>query len=46
MAGRRVLVRAILMSQAVYHIISIDIPVKVLASVGCDKVPGGKCKVN
>jgi hypothetical protein len=36
MAGRRVLVRAILTSQAIYHIISIDLPVEVLA----------RCKVN
>jgi hypothetical protein len=56
MAGRRVLVRAILTSQTIYHITSIDLPKEVVNNIvallrayfwaGCDKVTGGKCKVN
>jgi hypothetical protein len=56
MAGRRVLVWAVLASQAIYHSTSIDLPKEVLARIiallrayfwaGCDKVIGGKCKVN
>ena len=55
-AGRRVLVRAVLTSQAIYHLTALVIPKEVNKSIiallraylwgGCDKVSGGKCKVN
>ena len=56
MAGRRVLVRSVLTSQAIYHLTSLDLPMEVISRIksllraylwaGCDKVTGGKCKVN
>ena len=56
MAGRRVLVRFVLTSQAIYHLTPLQLPKEVLQKItsllraylwaGCDKVTGGKCKVN
>ena len=56
MAGCRVLVRAVLNSHAIYHLTSIALPKEVMKRIttllraylwiGCDKVIGGKHKVN
>ena len=55
-AGRRVLVRSVLTSQAIYHLTPLALPKEVLQKLtslrraylweGCDKITGGKCKVN
>lgn len=55
-AGRTVLVKAVLTAIAIYHLTPLDIPVEVLQKIdsirraylwaGTDKVSGGKCKVN
>jgi hypothetical protein len=55
-AGRRVLVRAVLTSPAIYHISSLDLPKEVLTYIrsllraylwaDCEKVSDGKCKAN
>ena len=54
--GRAVLVKAVLTSIAIYSITSLVLPVEVLKRIdalrraflwaGCDKVTGGKCKIN
>jgi hypothetical protein len=56
MVGRRVLVWAVLTSQAIYHITSAALPkevhmrlivhLRVYLWVGCNKVTGGNCEVN
>jgi hypothetical protein len=56
MAGRATLVRAVLTSIAIYYITVLDVPAEVLKKIdsirraylwaACDKVTGGKCKVN
>jgi hypothetical protein len=55
MAGRRVLVRAVLTSRAICHTTSVDLPKEVLARIiallraylwsGCDKVTGGNARL-
>ena len=54
--GRVVLVKAVLTAIAIYHITPLELPVEVRKKIdslrraylwaGCDKVTGGKCKVN
>ena len=54
--GRIVLVKAVLTAIAIYHLTPLDLPIEVRKKidslrraylwVGCDKVTGGKCKVN
>ena len=54
--GRAVLVKAVLTSITIYSITSLVLPVVVLKRIdalrwaflwaGCDKVTGGKCKIN
>ena len=54
--GRIILVKAVLTAIAIYHLTPLDIPVEVRKKIdslrraylwaGCDKVSGGKCKVN
>jgi len=56
MAGRSTLVKAVLTSIVVYYITVLDVPMEVLMKIdsirraflwtACDKVSGGKCKVN
>ena len=56
MAGRATLVKSVLTSIVIYFITVLDIPVEVLMKIdsirraflwaACDKVTGGKCKVN
>jgi hypothetical protein len=56
MAGRSTLVKAVLTSIVIYFITVLDVPKEVLMKidglrraylwVACDKVTGGKCKVN
>jgi hypothetical protein len=55
-AGRRMFIHAVLTSQAIYHITSLDLPKEVMNNItslfhaylwaGCNKVTGGKCKFN
>ena len=55
-AGRRVLVKDMLTAIVIYHMTSLELPTEVLEYIdklrhaylwaGCDKVSGGKCKVN
>ena len=54
--GRVVLVKAVLTAIAIYHITPLELPVEVRKKIdslrraylwaGCDKVTGGKCKIN
>ena len=54
--GRIVLVKAVLTTIAIYHLTPLDVPVEVRKKIdslrhaylwaGCDKVSGGKCRVN
>ncbi|XP_020163380.1 uncharacterized protein [Aegilops tauschii subsp. strangulata] len=54
--GGIVLVKAVLTAITIYHLTSLDLPVEVIKAidnirraylwVGCDKVTGGKCKIN
>uniref|UniRef100_A0ACD6AK31 Uncharacterized protein n=1 Tax=Avena sativa TaxID=4498 RepID=A0ACD6AK31_AVESA len=56
MAGRSCLVKSVLTSVVTYFIAVLDVPIEVLAKIdslrraylwaACDKVTGGKCKVN
>jgi hypothetical protein len=56
MAGRNILVKAVLTSVVIYFITVLEIPMEVLLKIdsirraylwaACDKVSGGKCKVN
>ena len=56
MAGRSTLVKAVLTSIVIYYITVLEVPMEVLMKVdsirraflwaACDKVTGGKCKVN
>jgi hypothetical protein len=56
MAGRSVLVKSVLTSVVIYFITVLKVPIEVLNKIdglrraflwaGCDKVTGGKCKVN
>jgi hypothetical protein len=56
MAGRASLVKSVLTSIVIYYITVLNIPVEVLMNIdsirrafiwaACDKVTGGKCKVN
>ena len=55
-AGRVVLVKSVLTAIAVYYMTALDLPVEVKKKIdalrraflwaGCDKVTGGKCKIN
>jgi hypothetical protein len=55
-AGRHMFIHAVLTSQAIYHITSLELLKEVMNNIasllhaylwaGCNKVTGGKCKVN
>lgn len=56
MAGRLVLVKAVLTSLVIYYITVLHVPVELLLKIesirraflwaACEKITGGKCKVN